>query len=238
MEFRKDFLSGLKKGSSIALGYLPIAITFGLIANSKGVPNQISILMSLLVFAGASQFIAINLLSLSTAYWQIVVTTFIVNLRHLLMTASIAQKIKNKVPKKWLPLLAFGITDETFSLISLSPKTSLSTAFILGVNIIAYTAWITGTAIGVYIGSSLPKIIQASMGIALYAMFIGLLLPSLKESRQVLIISALAIAISSLLYWGTSSLATISQGWQIIITTVLASTIGALIFTEEVSSNE
>jgi 4-azaleucine resistance transporter AzlC len=236
MKFTQNFLSGSKKGLAIALGYIPIAITFGLIANSSNIPGHITIMMSLLVFAGASQFIAVNLLKLGTGAWGIIITTFIVNLRHFLMSASISQRIKHKVPKKWMPLLAFGITDETFSFISLSPKEKLNTGFILGINTIAYSAWVLGTIAGIYLGKGLPEIMQDSMGIALYAMFIGLLLPNIKKHRIILIISLLTVGVSSFLYW--NSLISIPKSWQIIITTILASIIGAVLFPEEVDEIE
>ena len=224
--------TGFKKGSTIALGYIPIAITFGLLAKSTGIPAEITILMSALVFAGASQFVAVNLLQLHTGAWEIVLTTFIVNLRHLLMSASLSAKIKNKIPQTWIPLLSFGITDETFSFLSLTDKEKLNTGYILGINAIAYFAWVGGTALGVYLGQGLPAIIKNSMGIALYAMFIGLLIPSIKKSNPVAIVSLIAVFISAVLNWGPNFLQQISRGWKIIIVTILASAIGAYLFPE------
>ena len=224
--------TGFKKGSTIALGYIPIAITFGLLAKSTGVSAEMAILMSALVFAGASQFVAINLLQLNTGAWEIVLTTFIVNLRHLLMSASLSTKIKDKIPQTWIPLLSFGITDETFSFLSLTDQKQLNSGYIFGINTIAYSAWVGGTALGVYLGQGLPTIIKNSMGIALYAMFIGLLIPSLKKSKPVTLVSIIAISISILLNWGPSFLQQISRGWKIIIVTILASAIGAYLFPE------
>mgnify|MGYP006276991499 CR=1 FL=1 len=221
---------GLKKGSTIALGYIPIAITFGLLAKSNGLPAHITILMSTLVFAGASQFVAINLLQAGAGPGQVILTTFIVNLRHLLMSASLAEKVKDKIPKSWIPLLSFGITDETFSFASLTPKAQLNKGYILGINTIAYLAWVGGTVLGVYLGQGLPTIIKNSMGIALYAMFIGLLIPSFKKSKSIAIVSLIAILISSLLNWGPDFLQNISRGWKIIIVTILASALGSYLF--------
>lgn len=232
MATKSTIKTGIKKGSTIALGYIPIAITFGLLAKSTGIPAEMAILMSALVFAGASQFVAINLLQLHTGAWEIVLTTFIVNLRHLLMSASLSTKIKDKVPQAWIPLLSFGITDETFSFLSLTEQEKLSTGYILGINAIAYSAWVGGTALGVYLGQGLPTIIKNSMGIALYAMFIGLLIPSIKKSNSIALVSLIAVLISSLLHWGPSFLQQISRGWKIIIVTILASAIGAYLFPE------
>jgi 4-azaleucine resistance transporter AzlC len=239
MNFIDNFKEGLKRGITIALGYIPTAITFGLIASSQAVPAQISILMSALVYAGASQFVALNLIKLDTGILSIILTTFIVNLRHFLMTAALGQRIKDKVDHKWMPLLAFGITDESFSLISLTDNDSLSFGFILGINLIGYLAWVIGTIFGVYLGNVLPEIIQVSMKIALYAMFIGLLVPSMKRSKPVLFVAVLALLISALLNWGPAFLTSLAQGWKIIIITIISSTAGACYFrNEEHSCNE
>lgn len=238
MKFKANMMAGAKKGLPIALGYIPIAITFGLIASSYEIPKYISIMMSSFVFAGASQFVAINLLNSNTGIWEIIITTFMVNLRHFLMTASVSQLIKNKVSKKLIPILAFGITDETFSLISLTSEEKLTSGYILGINVVAYLAWLSGTIAGVYLGKSLPQILQTSMGIALYSMFTGLLIPKMKESNPVLIISLIAMTISGFFYWGPSFITSISQGWKIIITTIMASGIGVILFPEEVDNIE
>ncbi|GAB6098222.1 AzlC family ABC transporter permease [Halanaerocella petrolearia] len=223
------FLSGIKEGLPIALGYIPIAITFGLLSNSADIPNYISIIMSVLVFAGASQFVAVKLLALGTSIGQIILTTFIINLRHFLMTASISQRIKPGTSKKLRSLLAFGITDETFSVSSLRPEEELAPYFILGLNLISYSAWVGGTALGVFLGTKLPPVIQSSMGIALYAMFIGLLIPSIKESIPLLTVALLAMAINANLNQFTS----LSEAGSIIITTMIASLLGALLFSKE-----
>ena len=231
-----SLLVGLKAGIPIAIGYIPIAIAFGLVAKSNNIPNHISIAMSLIVFAGASQFIAVNLLSLATGYPEIIMTTFIINLRHFLMTAALSQKLKKCLSKKYLLLLSFGVTDETFAMASLQEK-KLAGDFILGLNLIAYLAWTGGTAIGVFLGAGLPTIIQSSMGIALYVMFIGLLVPNLKKSNSLLTVTFIAITISSTLYY-LPFFKALSTGWMIIITTILASIIGAILFPEDGGNDE
>lgn len=232
----KHFFHGIKKGLPIAFGYIPIALTFGMLAKINEIPTYISLLMSGLVFAGASQFVALNLLAINTNYWQIVVTIFIINFRHFLMSASLARGLAEK-STRLTPLISFSITDETFSLISLNLQENKNPFFLLGINTSAYLGWVSGTFIGSIIGKGLPDIIQTSMGIALYAMFIGLLIPSIKKSKEILYISIISLGISSLLYWGPSILKSISEGWKIILTTILVCLIGALIF-PEVTNNE
>ncbi|WP_047153596.1 AzlC family ABC transporter permease [Aneurinibacillus tyrosinisolvens] len=226
------FGQGCKSAVPIAVGYIPIAIAFGLLAKSSGVPNYISVMMSFFIFAGASQFVGANLLAVGATYGEIILTTFILNLRHFLMTASIAQRVDQGTSKKWMALLAFGVTDETFTVAALRKESRLPKEFVFGLNITSFAAWNAGTWVGVFLAAGLPASVQESMGIALYAMFIGLLVPSLRTSRPVLIVCILSVAIHSLLYW-VPVFAGLSTGWRIIISTILAAGAGAVLFSEE-----
>jgi len=228
-----SFIKGLKAAIPIAVGYIPIAITFGLVAKSAGIPNCISMLMSFIVFAGSSQFVAVNLITLGANTWEIVFTTFIINLRHLLMTASLSQRIDSRISKKLRSLIAFGVTDETFTVTSLCETKLIDTGFILGLNFLAFISWQTGTWIGIFLAAGLPASLKTSMGIALYAMFIGLIVPPLRDSKPVLIVVLLAILIHSILCWAPLS-SSISSGWKIIIATVTAALTATVIFPQGV----
>jgi 4-azaleucine resistance transporter AzlC len=224
-----SFIQGVKAALPIAVGYIPIAVTFGLLAKEAGVPNSASILMSLLVYAGASQFVGVHLLALGTSHWEIVFTTFILNLRHFLMSASICQRMDDETPKKWRALLAFGLTDETFSVASMQQESRLSSRFLFGLNLTAFGAWNLGTWAGLFLASGLPPSIQASMGIALYAMFLALLIPSLRRSREVCAVTGFAVVVQSILHW-FPLFRGVSDGWGIMIATILSACAGALMF--------
>lgn len=229
MTNRLQFWEGIKVGVPVAVGYIPIAIAFGLLARAAEIPNQITILMSFLIYAGASQFIGVNLLVLGASYSEIVLTTFILNLRHFLMTAALSQKVEAEVSKAWRSILAFGITDETFTVSALQKEKKMSKYFILGLNTIAFFSWNIGTWLGLFFALSLPDVVKASMGIALYAMFIGLLIPNMKKSRPVLVISCLAIVTNSLFSW-LPIFAGLSNGWSIILATIISAAIGAYMY--------
>jgi len=231
-----DFVQGLKSSVPIAVGYIPIAITFGLAAKASDIPNVVAILMSFLIFAGASQFVGINLIAAGTNPWEVVFTTFVLNLRHLLMTASLSLRLKPDISKAWRSLLAFGVTDETFSVASLQKQEILAPSFLLGLNLLAFMAWNAGTWAGIFLASGLPLSLQASMGIALYAMFIGLLVPPLKDSRPVLLVVLMAIGIHSALCFLPISTG-LSTGWKIIFSTIFASLTAAFIFPEGVTKD-
>jgi 4-azaleucine resistance transporter AzlC len=232
-----EFREGLKAGIPIAVGYLPIAVAFGLMTKAAGIPNYVGILMSLILFAGASQFVGINLIGIGAASWEIVLTTFILNLRHFLMSASLSQSLKPDSSKALLPLISFGITDETFTVASFNSKDKLDTYYLLGLNIIAYSAWNIGTWCGLFLASGLPQTLQDSMGIALYAMFIGLLVPSAVKSKPVLITALAAAVIHSLLKW-LPMFAALSTGWSIIISTIAAAAVSAYLYPQEDKENE
>ncbi|AYC28991.1 AzlC family ABC transporter permease [Paenisporosarcina cavernae] len=214
------FTSGVKAGTSIAIGYFPIAITFGLLAKTTGLSMIEATAMSLLVFAGAAQYISLSLLAKSVDPTLIILNTFIVNIRHFLMTASLNEKMEPAA--RWKKgLYAFGVTDETFSVLATRKESKLPTAFAAGVILISYSSWVVFTAVGHVIGDILPAFLQAAMGIALYAMFIGLLVPSMKENRKVIWLAFTGAVIHMFLYFT----GLLSTGWSILVATLLSAII-------------
>ncbi|WP_203339295.1 AzlC family ABC transporter permease [Planococcus beijingensis] len=221
----REFLSGLKAGTSIAVGYFPIALTFGLLAKTTGLSLIEAVAMSIFVYAGAAQYISLSLITAGVAPAVIVLNTFIVNIRHFLMTAALNEKMQPD--DRWKKALyAFGITDESFSVLATQKGNKLSTAFAVGVIVIAYGSWVIFTAIGHLIGANLPQFLQASMSIALYAMFVGLLVPSMRGNRKVVSLALIAGAVNSLFYFTEW----LSTGWAIMV-----STLASAIFIEWIS---
>ena len=212
---KSSFSKGLLAGSSIAIGYLPAALTFGLLAKSTGLAFWETVAMSLFVFAGAAQYMALNLIALGTGAFEIIFTTFIVNIRHLLMSASVRERVEDDHPLI-KALYSFGITDEVFA-VTTTQEGTVRTGFVAGVAIMAYSSWVINSGLGYLVGSILPVALQQSMGIALYAMFIALLMPSLKRQRKIVFLAVSAAVFNSLF-----SLV-LPSGWSIIAATLLAS---------------
>ena len=228
------FYQGVKKALPVAVGYLPIAITFGVVARATGLPSAMIILMSVMVFAGASQFVAVNLIASGAGILGIVITIFFVNLRHILMSATTSEKLKDQ-SKGWLALISFGITDESFSIIATDERDRLPRSYVLGLITIPYLAWVGGSAAGVLIGESLPALLESSMEIALYAMFIGLLVPEFKRSKSKIKVAGLALLISLILSW--QPFIAISEGWVITFTTLISALLAAKFIRVEGESN-
>jgi len=216
IEQGSGFRKGLQAGISIAIGYVPIALTFGLIAKTTGLTLGETVMMSMIVFAGASQYMSLSLLSLGTGIIEIILTTFIVNIRHFLMAASLNEKIE---PDRVLNrvLYSFGITDETFS-VAATKSGTITTGYMFGLNFIAYASWVVCSGIGFVIGAGLPQTLQESMSIALYAMFVGLLVPSMKASVKVVFLAVLAACFNSIFTMANL----LSTGWSIVGATLLS----------------
>lgn len=222
---QSHFRNGLQDGISIGIGYLPIALTFGLLAKSTGLSLGETILMSLLVYAGASQYISLNLIALGTGPVAIVITTFIVNIRHFLMTASLNEKVEKDHPFI-KAIYAFGVTDETFSVAAIK-EGKVSTSYMFGLTIVAYGSWVINSGIGHFVGASLPEVLQESMAIALYAMFIGLLAPSLKRQRKIILLAGFAAILNSIF---TYILPPDWSGWAIVSATLFSAVGIELVF--------
>lgn len=226
-----DFKKGFKKGLPIAFGYFPVAFTFGLMAVNGGIPVWITILISLTNLTSAGQFAGAGLIIANASLFEITLTTFVINIRYMLMSLSLSQKISLHMPLIKKAIMAFGVTDETFTIASLE-KEELTFPFMMGLITAPYWGWGLGTAFGAISTSILPDTLQNAMGIALYAMFIALIIPAAKQSNASLVVVLVAISVSSLFKW-VPYLNRISVGWMIIIATLIASTVGAIFFPRE-----
>ncbi len=224
----KDFLEGSRLSIPIALGYFPVSFTFGLMAVRGGIPVWIVILISMTNLTSAGQFAGTNLIIAGAGLAEIAVTTFVINIRYMLMSLSLSQRLAAGVSNLKRLLMAFGVTDETFTVAAMQ-KRNINFSFMAGLELLPYMGWAAGTAAGALVCTLLPETLQNSMGIALYAMFIALVIPAAKKSRAALIVAGCAILLSAVLKW-IPIFSFVSGGWRIIIATVIACTLGAKMF--------
>lgn len=228
VQFNEDFRLGFRHGLPIALGYIPVSFAFGLLAVKGGLPTWIATLISLTNLTSAGQFAGTTLILAGATLLEITFTTLVINLRYLLMSLSLAQKLAPDLTLVQRALLAFGITDETFTIAALE-KTEITFSYMLGLIVGPYAGWGTGTVLGGIICTLLPPALQNALGITLYAMFIALVLPPAKKSRSILLVVAVAVLVSSILTW-LPVFHFLSAGWRIITATLIACLFGATIF--------
>jgi len=203
LEIRKSFTYGLRQSLTIAIGYAPVAVTFGILATQFGLTFWEAGLMSFFVFAGASQFIAIEMIHQHATMWMIALTTLIVNIRHMLMSLSVVPFFPART-LRWSLGLAQGLTDETFVLNTRVLKDVEGEGnrryVMLGINLGSFVSWVVFTILGGLIGKWLP--IQSSgFQFALLALFIILTATSLtkKNALTYLIAALLAVGLKLLI---------------------------------------
>ncbi|MFV0439270.1 MAG: AzlC family ABC transporter permease [Desulfopila sp.] len=218
-EVRRGFFSGMRQALPIVLGYIPVGFAYGVLAQKSGLGLVNTVAMSIIVFAGSAQLIGAGLFGAGTAPLAIVVTTFIVNLRHLLMSAALAPRLRHW-KRCQIALFGYELTDETFALHSLrmaAAQPPLAETF--GVNITAQFSWIAGSLAGYLAGGQIADVRPIGLDYALPAMFIALLVPQLVSSVffwMAILAGFLSVALS---------LGGLSQS-HVIVATVVASTVG------------
>lgn len=230
MNWKDEFAEGFKGGIPIGVGYLPVAFTFGFMAVAGGLPVWIACLISLTNLTSAGQFAGTNLIIGGAGYMELALTTLVINLRYMLMSLSLSQKLKEGIGTLPRLIFSFGITDETFVVASMK-KGQISTAYMLGLISMPIFGWNLGTFLGGFISDLLPESLANAMGIALYAMFIAIIIHPARESRKILYVLILAVATTCILRF-VPIFAFISSGFRVIIATFVAAGFGAYFYPE------
>lgn len=231
MNWTVEFQRGIRDGFPIGLGYIPVAFTFGFIAVSGGLPVWAACLISLTNLTSAGQFAGTSLIFQGAGYVEVALTTFVINIRYMLMSLALTQRLEKGTGILSRMGFGFGITDETFVMASLK-QGRIRASYMFGLIALPILGWNAGTLMGACISTVLPEALQSAMGIALYGMFLALLVPAARESRPVLIIVAIAVAVNCILKY-VPCFAFISSGFRIILATVLGAGIGAALFPKE-----
>lgn len=230
-------LTGIRSGLPIALGYIPIAITYGLIARSQGMPLWFTLLLSLIVFAGSSQFIALQLLAAGAGFFEVILTTFAVNFRNFLMASAVSLRVPEGSPVGKKLLTGLMVTDETFAIISARPEPKLPFGFIIGLQGLLYLAWNGGSLLGATLVGDLGALWNNSLGIAIYAMFISLVIPIVRSSRPLALTGAVTAVLSvSLSYSGLKQM--LGSSAVLLISAVLGAAFGAWYLGRKEASRE
>ena len=225
-----SYLEGIRAGLPIAVGYFPIAIAFGALAGQANLSWYESTLMSLIVYAGASQFVGVGMLISGASAFQIITATFFLNLRHMIMSLAINDQIRN-YSRSWKYFLSFFITDESFALITLGDSEGqtdeLAPGFMAGLMLTAYLGWVIGTLLGGFGAGFISGEVTTAMTVGLYGLLIGLLVPPAQKSIRF----ALIALISMLINWSLGMV--LDRGWAIVFATIIAACVGIVLIKEE-----
>lgn len=233
---KNEFVQGLKDGLPICLGYFSVSVAFGMTTVLAGMPLWAAVLISLTNLTSAGQFAGANLMIAGGNMIELGLTTLVINIRYFLMSLSVSQKVERKMSMKERLAVSFGITDEIFA-VSMQHKGELSTPYMAGLIITPVLGWTGGTLAGGIATSFMPEALSSALGIALYGMFIAVIIPPAREERSVLFTVILAI-LASMAFMYLPGLKSLGGGWSIIIITILVSAVAAWLFPREPEKEE
>ena len=222
---KSEFLQGIRHGIPICLGYFSVSAAFGITAVRSGLPLWTAVLISLTNVTSAGQFAGVNLMVAGGSMIEIAMTTLIINIRYFLMSLSVSQRLG----------IAYGITDEIFA-VSMQQPRKLTASYMAGLILTPVVGWTLGTFVGGAATQLMPQKLSSAMGIALYGMFIAIIIPPAREQKSVLFTVILAIA-ASVAFSSLPVLKHLSGGWAIILITILVSGIAAWLFPRNEEEN-
>lgn len=231
----KLYLKGLRAGIPIGLGYLSVSFTFGIMAISLGFKWWEAVIISAFTLTSAGQLAGIGVMVNPGQYITMLISQLTINVRYSFMSVSLSQKLSPKFNgiKRWL--LGFFMTDEIFAVAS--GEETVEPIYFLGLSTLPWFGWTLGTLFGALLGNILPPIIMASLCIAIYGMFLAIIIPPAKKSKSILIVIIIATALHCLFYY-LPLLRDIPSGISISISAILASVLGAIFFPVNKSKEE
>ena len=215
-----NWLQSISPALPVVMGYLPIGFAYGVLAVNGGLSTFHTVLMSIIVYAGSSQLIAASLFAQMISPFSIIATTFIVNLRHMLMSAALAPHMQNWKNYQ-VAFFSYELTDESFGIHSLRfERGQNQPTSTIAINMICQVAWVTGSLVGAVAGNLIEDVRPFALDYALPAMFIALLVLQIKNRKHVLIAGLSGLL--SLILWMIG----LTQ-WNVIIATVITAALGA-----------
>ena len=230
------FKEGVKDGIPIAIGYLSVSFSVGIMALQSGINVFQGAFMSLSNLTSAGQFAGIAVIASGGTVLELILTQLIINLRYALMSLSLSQKLPENMPLWQRMAVAFANTDEIFA-VAMGHAKSLTFSYMVGLQSLPILGWTAGTVLGAVVGQVLPAPIGSALSVALYGMFIAIVVPAAVKIRPVLLVVALVALFGCVIYY-VPLFSGISTGMSIVICTILASVIGAVLFPVPQESEE
>ncbi|MCI5996728.1 MAG: AzlC family ABC transporter permease [Peptoniphilaceae bacterium] len=226
-KLKLGYTLGARKSIPILIGYIPVALTFGILCRTKGLKLIHVILSSFVLYSGAAQFMLIDFMLSFVPIMGIAISVFLLNSRLFLMSATVGATI-NKLNHLAFPIIGWLLTDESFSIISFN-KDDINTRFTLGVQIPPYFIWGIFSVIGFFIGDLLPNDIEMSLGLGLLGLFVALLVPNVKKNK-----STIKVVILTAFIYATISYSKIfPMGWDIVISIIISSIVGIFMIDDD-----
>ncbi|MBQ3118819.1 MAG: AzlC family ABC transporter permease [Clostridia bacterium] len=227
MREQTSFVKGIKDGLPICFGYLSISFAFGIYACANGLSILQAVVMSITNLTSAGQLASVPIIAAGGTIAELLISQIVINLRYALMSVSLSQKLGKSVRMLDRFVIAFANTDEVFAVAS-SQEGTVGRNYLYGLILTPPIGWTLGTLLGAAAGAVLPEILVSALGIAIYGMFIAIVMPKAKTERPTALCVGLSIVLSCLFYY-IPVLRTIPSGFTIIICAVIASGVFAFL---------
>lgn len=227
-EIKSEFKKGLHDGFPLGLGYLSVSFAFGVQASLLGVPVLITLLISMTNLTSAGQLAGVSVVAAAGSVIELILIQLVINSRYFLMSLTLTQKLDDSFTFPKRLLTATFITDEIFAVAAAKPY-KINVKYFVGLSVLPYIGWALGTLLGALAGDVLPQRVRLALGIALYAMFLAIIVPPAKKSRGVAFTVAIAIVLSCILKY-VPYINRISEGFSLIIGAIISSFVAAAIF--------
>lgn len=227
----KEFFAGMKAGMPVCIGYFSVSFGFGTMAVAQGLQIWHAILISASNLTSAGQFAGLTVIAAGAALVEMILTQLVINSRYALMSLALGPRLGPSVGTGKRLIAAFFNTDEVFAL-GMARQGKLTAEFFIGAGTVAAIGWIGGTALGAAAGSVLPLAVRTALGVMLYGMFIAIVVPQARQEKPMLLSMVLALVFSCLFTWAPG-LKAVSAGLAIVICTVAAAAICAVVFPVE-----
>lgn len=217
---REIFKKGIKDGLPICFGYFSVAFAFGISTVAQGLSVWQAVLISMTNETSAGQLAAVPIIAAGGAVIELIASQFVINLRYSLMSLSLSQKLDDSMGTLQRIIFGFSITDEIFAVAS-AQKGTVGKHYLYGLMLTPWFGWWLGTLTGAVAGNVLPDIVSQALGIAIYGMFVAIVVPEAKDNRDILALCLIAVALS-LLFRYVPLLSSVTEGFVIIICSVVA----------------
>ncbi|HJB20437.1 MAG TPA: AzlC family ABC transporter permease [Candidatus Fournierella merdavium] len=233
---RSEYACGLRDGLAIGVGYFSVSFTFGILAVNGGLSPLTAGLISLTNMTSAGQFAGLTVILAHGSLVELALTQLVINLRYALMSLSLSQRFGPAFTTWRRMIVAFANTDEIFA-VAMGRAAPLTPRYMYGLASLPIVGWTSGTVAGAVAGAVLSPAVRSALGVALYSMFIAIVVPPMRRSRPVRLVAAAAAAASCILAWTPLS-RVVGSGFAIVLSTLAAAAMGAWLFPVDASPED
>ena len=224
----KHYTTGIRRGLPVGVGYFSVSFGFGAMAAAQGIRALDAALISVTNLTSAGQFAGLTLMVAGATLWEVILTQIVINSRYALMGLALSQKLGREITTIPRLVISFFITDEIFAL-AMERTRALTIQYMMGLAALPILGWVGGTLFGAAASSVLPLSVRTALGVALYGMFIAIVVPQCRREKPFLVAAGIAAGLSCMVQW-VPLLQGLSAGIAIVLCTVIAAAVCAVLY--------